>query len=113
MAEALDKINSDPISKDLWEKLSGDFKYLGSYEVEEKKTSLHIVNGRAFIGIHPRKGGLLVNLVTDKPIESSRIKKTEQVSANRFHNEILVTKTEDLDQELGNWMVQAYSLTKS
>lgn len=82
---------------------------LGQFEVEEKKTSLHITNSRAaFLGVHPRKNGLRLNLVLPHQIESDRVVKAEKVSANRWHNEIDVAEPAQLDSELVEWIRKAY-----
>ena len=109
---ALDTIAADPASAEIYAGLLTDLAYLGPFEIEPKKTSLHITHGRAFLGVHPRKGALLLNLVLTEKIASKRIRKSERVSANRWHNELLVTSTEDLDAELGGWILAAYAATK-
>jgi hypothetical protein len=86
---------------------------IGQYDIEGKKTSLHITHGRAFLGVHPRKDSLLLNIVTSSPISSKRIKKSEKVSANRYHNEIVLGSADEVDDELRSWIEQAYVLTSS
>jgi hypothetical protein len=54
---------------------------------------------------------LLLNLVTAEPLRSGRLKKVDQVSANRWHNEVLVHSEVDVDDELRNWLEVAYLLT--
>src|SRR5437764_224953 len=55
---------------------------LGPYEVEEKKTCLHVTSGGpAFLGIHPRKNGLRLTVVLTRPIEARRIVKCDRASA--------------------------------
>ena len=111
MEDALEKINSSAHTKELFEKLMKEVDALGVNEVERKKTSLHISHGRAFLGVHPRSNGLLLNIVLDSPLTIGRVKKTEQVSKNRFHNEILVTEQNEIDKELVGFIDKAYSLT--
>src|SRR3712207_3844656 len=105
---ARERIESDPISSDLYEALLARFQTLGDVEVEEKATSFHVVHGRAFAGVHPRRGGLLVNIVLDQPISSGRTHRVEQVSANRWHNEVLLSRRDDLDAQFDGWVAEAY-----
>jgi hypothetical protein len=107
---ALDRIVGAEETRAIWQALERRLGELGPYEVEAKKTSLHVTRGRAFLGVHPRKGALLLNIVTAEPIESPRIKKRERVSANRVHNEVLVQSPADLDEELVGWIRAAYEL---
>ena|SRR5438552_3070485 len=109
--DALAKIEANPVLNKLYRSLLAELEKIGAYEVEVKKTSLHIVHNRAFLGIHPRKDGLLLNIVTNLPITSERLKSVEKVSANRYHNELIVNETGQVDRELLSWVETAYSLT--
>ena len=105
---ARERVESDPTSSDLYQALLASFRTLSEVKVEEKATSLHVVHGRAFAGVHPRRGGLLVNIVLDQPIDSGRTHRVEQVSANRWHNEVLLSSPDDLDAEFDGWIAEAY-----
>ncbi|WKZ30401.1 MAG: DUF5655 domain-containing protein [Candidatus Dojkabacteria bacterium] len=66
------------------------------YEVEEKQTSLHIVKSSAFLGVHFLKDKLRLNIVLNHVATSDKLHKSEQVSKNRFHNEIDLRTVKDL-----------------
>jgi hypothetical protein len=83
---------------------------LGPFQEEPKKTSIHLVHTVGFAGVHPRKSYLYLNIRTAQPIQSSRVAKTEQVSKNRYHNEIKLTSPDDVDAELIGWLKEAYAL---
>lgn len=108
--EAFEKIQSNPVSYSIYTALIKYLDTLGKYSVEKKKSSLHIVKERAFLGVHPRSNGLLINIVTDKPIKNGLIHKSEQVSANRYHNEIVVSDTSELNKTVQDWIKEAYQL---
>ncbi|MEA3013465.1 MAG: hypothetical protein QOD42_2010 [Sphingomonadales bacterium] len=78
--------------------------------VDPKGTCVHLNRGTAFAGLHPRKNALLLNLKSSAPIESARIRKVEKVSANRYHNEMLVESAEAIDDELIGWIADAHAL---
>jgi hypothetical protein len=84
---------------------------LGPHEVDPKKGSLHVTNGSAFLGIHPRRAGLLLNIVTSDELRSERIRKAEPISRGRWHNEVLVQAPDEVDDELRRWLTQAYQRT--
>jgi hypothetical protein len=110
---ALDLIDRRPASKDAYAALLAVLDGMGPYQLEAKRSSLHFTRGRAFLGVHPRATGLLLNLVTTAPLTSSRVRRAEQISANRCHNEVLVTGSSDIDDELTGWITDAYRLTES
>lgn len=109
---ARERINDDPVSAALYTALIHEVGRVGEYELEEKLTSIHVVHGRAFLGVHPRKAGLLVNIVLDHPLDPARLHRTEQVSAARWHHEVLLRSTAELDAELVEWITAAYALTE-
>lgn len=103
-------INRSPFLKSLYTHLISELKQIGTITVEPKKTSVHVVAKSAFVGIHSRKDYLIINIVSDKPIKSSRIFKVEQVSKSRFHNHIKIAEKQDIDNEVKTWFINAYNL---
>lgn len=102
---------SDPSARQTYDALLGAIRAFGNVTAEEKKTSIHLVAKTAFAGVHPRKVGILLNIRSAVPIESARMRKVERVSANRFHNEMLLTSPADVDAELTGWLRNAYDIS--
>ncbi len=100
-----------PEVKKLFSDLQVKLKKFGPIIIEEKKTSFHIKNKSSFAGVHPRKNYFILNIVSSTPIKSPKLMKQEQVSKNRFHNEIKIEKIEDMSSEVINWLKNAYALT--
>lgn len=85
---------------------------IGSFDVEEKKTSIHFCNGVAFAGVQPRATALVLSLRTSTPLKSGRIRKVERLSKSRYHCEMLIPGVADVNAELIGWLHQAYMLTR-
>ncbi len=102
---------SDPAVEKTYGALLKAVSKFGKVTAEEKKTSIHLVAKTAFAGVHPRKSAVLLNVRSAAPIRSKRIRKLEQVSANRFHNELLLASPEEVDRELIGWLRAAYALS--
>lgn len=83
---------------------------LGPFQEEPKKTPIHLVRTAGFAGVHPRKSYLILNIRIDYPLDTPRITKSEQVSKNRFHNEVKLTSSSEIDEELLGWLKDAYAL---
>jgi hypothetical protein len=98
------------VTKDLYETLLKKISGLRNVIIEEKKTSIHLVNRAAFAGIHPRKSYLILNIVSQAAIKSPRIYKSEQLSKNKFHNEVKIEKEGDINAQLLGWLKSAYDL---
>ncbi|MBI1756628.1 MAG: hypothetical protein HYR64_05925 [Fimbriimonas ginsengisoli] len=81
-------VNANAAAAEAYQALVAALASFGPYEVEEKKTSLHFVaGGGSFLGVHPRKDGLRLTIVLARRL-GERVVKAEQVSKNRFHNEL-------------------------
>lgn len=96
--------------RDIYKILLEEIKKFGEVTEEEKKTSIHLVSGTAFAGVHPRKNYFVLTIVSDSPIKSPRITKTEQVSKNRFHNELKIERPVDINAEVLGWLKSAHEL---
>lgn len=83
---------------------------LGPVREEAKKTSIHLVRTTAFAGVSTRRNTLNLTLKASHRVESPRIHRAEQTSANRWHLEIQLKGPDDIDAELRRWLLQAYDL---
>jgi hypothetical protein len=101
-----------PESRAVYSRLIDEVSKLGAYDQETKKTCVHLSNGRAFLGVHPRANGVLLTIPSDAPIESPRVRKVERTSARRYHNDLLLEAPGEVDAELLGWVRLAYDLTK-
>jgi len=111
MPDALERVASDPAADAVYQQLLKMLEGIGSFTIEPGKASFLIRNGSAFLGVHPRRGALRVNVVLDRPLTAERVVKVEQVSRGRFHNEVLLTRPGQVDAELGRWVAEARKLT--
>jgi len=100
------------IARQLYQELLAAVRPFGPFREEVKKTSIHLVRGSAFAGVHPRKQYLLLTIVADQPVQSLRISKAEQVSRNRWHLDLKLATSLDIDDELVGWLRHAYHLCK-
>lgn len=101
----------DPDARKVYEAILASVAKFGDVKAEEKKTSVHLIAKTAFAGVHPRKGAVLLNIRSDAPIKSDRIRKLEQVSAKRFHNEMLIDTPAAVDREVVGWLKSAHALS--
>ncbi|HLX57565.1 MAG TPA: DUF5655 domain-containing protein [Ktedonobacteraceae bacterium] len=103
-------MGKDGVVRSIYNRLLENLHTFGPFQEEPKKTSIHLVHTAGFAGVHPRKSYLYLNLRTDHPIDNPRITKVEQVSRNRYHNELKLTSPDEVDAELLGWLEDAYAL---
>ena len=104
-------VGKDPVVRAIYDRILKDARKLGPVIEEPKKTSIHLVNKSAFAGVATRKDALILNVKSAAPIKDARFKKSEQVSASRFHQEVKLISIEDVDASLIGWMKEAYALS--
>ncbi len=85
----------------------------GDVKPEAKKTSIHLLRtATAFAGIATRKDALVLTLKSENDIRSPRVRKHEPASPGRWHIEIKLTKPQEVDHELQQWLRASYLLAK-
>lgn len=98
-------------AKELYNHLMRALDACGKYKIEEKKTCIHVVaGGAAFLGVHPRRGGLRLTLPLSRPLNGDRIAKVDQASKTRYYNDLNLNALEEIDEELRGWLKEAYDL---
>jgi hypothetical protein len=63
---------SGPVSRQLYKRPLDAINPLGEFREEMKKTSVHLVRGSAFAGVHPRKQHLLLTIPPRLVLPSKR-----------------------------------------
>ena len=103
----------NPIVTELFKAILEKLSYYDyDYGIEPKKTSLHLTNGATFLGIHPKKNWLDITIVSTEALDHPLLKKAEQVSKNRWHNDVRLSALTDLDDSLVSAIAHAYALRK-
>ncbi|MGI1767730.1 DUF5655 domain-containing protein [Streptococcus uberis] len=101
-------VNKEKTVSELLETILSILEQFGPYQIEVKNTSLHLVKEKAFLGVHPKKKWLDLNIVSNQAIEHPLITKNEQVSKNRWHNNLRLSSVEEVDDTVKNLLQAAY-----
>ncbi len=104
--------DKEPVVRQMYEKLITELHKFGNIKIEPKKTSIHLGNRFGFAGVYTRKDYINLEVHLNKKLNSKRVSKVEQASANRFHHTIKLFSLKDIDKELLVWLKEAYELKK-
>ena len=104
--------DKEPIVSEIYEKLISDLHKFGPIKIEPKKTSIHLGNRFGFAGVYTQKKAINLEVHLSHRLTSPRVSKVEQGSVNRFHHTIKLTTPADVDDELMQWLREAYELKK-
>lgn len=101
----------DATVRKIYEHLLKHSRQFGKVIEDPKKTSIHLVNKTAFAGVATRKSAVILTIKSDRQLNSTRIHKSEQTSARRYHHEVKLTSAAEVNAELLKWLKDAYALS--
>jgi len=105
-------VNKDPSVRALYDQLVSLLKSFGPVEEDPKKTSIHLNRKSALAGVETRKNNFLLTIKSDHSIKSPRVEKVEKISSKRFYHKVRISSPNDFDEELKNWLQEAYALSE-
>jgi hypothetical protein len=103
---------AEPRVRETYDRLLAAARAMGRVGEEGKKTSIHLMRRTAFAGVATQKSAIILTLKASEDIESPRIVKHEQASANRWHLNVRLDDPRDVDAELRRWLKRAYELAE-
>jgi hypothetical protein len=101
----------DPVDYGIYDALLTKLRAFGPIEEDPKKTCIHLNRKSALAGVYIRKDGIRLEFKTAFSIENSRIKKSEQISRNRWHHVLPVASVGELDEEVMAWLKDAWDIS--
>ena len=105
-------VNKDPNVRTLYDQLVSLVRTFGPVEEDPKKTSIHLNRKSALAGVETRRNNFLLTIKSDHPIKSPRVEKVEKISSKRFYHKVRISSPDDFDEELKNWLQEAYALSE-
>jgi len=105
-------VNKDPSVRTLYDQLVSLVRTFGPVEEDPKKTSIHLNRKSALAGVETRRNNFLLTIKSDHPIKSPRVEKVEKISSKRFYHKVRISSPDDFDEELKNWLQEAYALAE-
>jgi hypothetical protein len=84
---------------------------LGEMEIVPMKSSILFRLTTAFASVTVRRKWLDINFAVEGERSSSRIRRTERISARRFAHSVRIEDPDDIDDELVEWLAEARALS--
>jgi uncharacterized protein DUF5655 len=101
---------ADPALQYVYARLLEAVQTFGPVAEERGERSVLLRSRGGFVGVHPKRDGLDLQIVTDHVIRSGRVMKVDRVSARRFHVHVRLLDEKEVDAELLAWLREAYDL---
>jgi hypothetical protein len=103
--------NRSPAVRQIYDRILDVSRQFGPVKEDPKKTSIHLVNRSAYAGIQNRRQALILTLKSRTNIDSKRIFRSLQASANRWYLEIKLISPDQVDEELIDWLKASYRIS--
>jgi hypothetical protein len=98
-------------SKTLYEKFRFSVKNrLGDFKIESLECCIHFVGIFTFVAVKIFKDKIVIDFSLDRSLEKERANKNIQMSAHRYLYNIEIRDENDIDDELMEWIEEAYSI---
>ena len=101
---------ADPALQRVYARLLKAVQALGRVVEGRGEQSVLLRSHGRFLGVHPKRDCLDLQIVTDHVIRAARVMKVDPVSARRFHVHVRIASQKEVDAELMGWLREAYDL---
>ena len=101
---------ADRAHRDVYSRLLKAVGRFGPVLEERGDRSVLLRSRGGFLGVHPKRDGLDLQIVTDHVIRAARVGKVDRVSASRFHVHVRIVSAADIDAQLLGWLREAFDL---
>lgn len=99
-----------PAGKLLYEKLKQAIeKKIHSFKIESLECCIHFVITSTFVAVKIFKDKIRIDFSLSRRIESKRFRQSVQMSAHRFLYVVDIMTTDEMDEELMQWIQEAYT----
>jgi len=83
---------------------------IGKCQIISIPCCIHLFGNYDFLAALPKKDRLEIRLSLDRKLITPRLKQSAPMSSTIFKNCIDITSTKEIDEELINWLDEAYHL---
>jgi Domain of unknown function (DUF5655) len=97
--------------REIYDLLVSVAREFGPVEEDPKKTSIHLNRKSAFAGVATQRESLILTVKATTALDDSRIRKSEQASANRWYHYIKISDPAEIDASLIGWLKDSYKIS--
>ncbi len=95
--------------KEVFISLLQEVEQCGPVRVDAVKSSINLVSRYHFAAVYVQKNSLKLEFVLDRALDDERILRTQPIGEGVFSNFVNMTRIEDIDEQLLDWLAQAYT----
>lgn len=100
----------NPQLRRTYDVLIANLEGFGPFRVDAVQTSINFISKHHFGGIVVQNSALRVGFMAGREIESARIVRVQRLGPNRVGHSVRLRSPDDIDEELLDWLREAYIL---
>lgn len=97
-----------PEQREIYAKLVAHLETLGDVHADSVRVGVFLKTDRKLAEIRPMARALSVNLALPRRLDSDRVARVYRSAGDKTWNDIRVTSIEQVDDELLDWLTEAY-----
>ncbi len=99
-----------PVQREIYEAIMAHLATLGPVHADAVRVGVFLKSDRKFAEARPRARGLSLGLFLPRPVRSPRITRALTPIGDRVVHFLTLTRVEDVDDELREWLSLAYDV---
>jgi hypothetical protein len=103
-------VGRPPIQREIYDAIIDHLRTLGPLHLDAVKVGVFLLNERKLAEIRPMARGLTMWLLLPFPVTDPRVRRTESAAGGRVWHVLRLTQLSDVDDELREWLTEAYEL---
>jgi hypothetical protein len=96
------------VQREIYDALMAHLDTLGPVHVDAVAVGVFLKHASKFAEVRPKARSLSVELVLPRPITSPRVTRHLEIAAGRVWHAIRLTSPVEVDDELRDWLTEAY-----
>ena len=97
-----------PVQRAIYEAIVRQFEGIGPVLVDPVNVGVVIKRSRSFAVVRAKRDRLVLEFLLSRAAEHPRISRTMRLSANRTAHAVDLTRVEDVDDQVRDWLTEAY-----
>jgi hypothetical protein len=106
LAEVFEK--RPPVQRELYDALIAHLETLGPVHADAVRVGVFLKTDRKLAEIRPMARALSVELALPRELDSPRVMRVLRASSEKFWHVIRITEPDEVDDELRDWLTEAY-----
>jgi hypothetical protein len=96
------------VQRQIYEAVIGHIKTLGPVHVDAVQVGVFLKRGSKLAELRPKSKWLSLELVLPRLLVNARVSRTVRISSTRFVHVVKLAAVDDVDDELRDWLTEAY-----